>query len=42
MNPRNLFAELKQRNGYKVAISYALLGWFVAQPRRKVDGVIGG
>src|SRR5437016_3598856 len=22
-----LFAELKQRNGYKVAISYALLAW---------------
>jgi hypothetical protein len=38
MNPRNLFAELEQRNVYKVAISYAVLAWFAAQPGRKVDG----
>jgi hypothetical protein len=42
MNPRNLFAELKQRSVYKVTISHAVLAWFVAQPRRKVDGVLGG
>ena len=38
MNPRNLFAELKQCNGYKVAISYAVLAWFAAQPRKKLTG----
>jgi hypothetical protein len=41
MNVRNLFAELKQRNVYKVAISYAVLAWF-EQPGRKVDQVTGG
>ncbi len=25
MNPRNFFAELKRRNVYKVAISYAVI-----------------
>ena len=29
MNLRNLFAELKRRNGYKVAIAYATVGWFL-------------
>jgi len=40
MNVRNLFA-VKQRNVYKVAISYAVLAWF-EQPGRKVDQVTGG
>jgi len=38
MNPRNLFAELKQRNVYKVAISYAFLAWFAAQPGKELTG----
>src|SRR6266536_1559216 len=31
MNVRNFFAELKRRNGYKVAIAYAIVGWLVMQ-----------
>jgi hypothetical protein len=31
MNPRNFFAELKRRNVYKVAISYAVVGWLLIQ-----------
>jgi len=31
MNPHNFFAELKRRNVYKVAISYAVVGWLGIQ-----------
>jgi hypothetical protein len=31
MNPRNLFAELKRRNVYKVAVAYAVASWALAQ-----------
>src|SRR5438093_8396048 len=31
MNPRNFFAELKRRNVYKVAISYAVVAWLLMQ-----------
>ena len=31
MNPHNFFAELKRRNVYKVAITYAVVGWLIAQ-----------
>ena len=31
MNPRNLFAELKRRNVYKVAVAYIVAGWALAQ-----------
>jgi len=31
MNPRNLFAELKRRNVYKVAIAYAVASWLLIQ-----------
>ena len=31
MNPRTLFAELKRRNVYKVAVAYAVVGWVIAQ-----------
>ncbi len=31
MNPRNFFAELKRRNVYKVAVTYAIVGWLVMQ-----------
>ena len=31
MNSRNLFAELKRRNVYKVAAAYAVVGWLVIQ-----------
>jgi TolB-like protein len=31
MNPRNLFAELKRRNVYKVAVAYAIVGWLSIQ-----------
>src|SRR5438046_1979153 len=27
----NLFAELKRRNVYKVAVAYAVVGWVIAQ-----------
>jgi hypothetical protein len=35
MNPRNLFAELKRRNVYKVAIAYATVEWLVIQIGKK-------
>jgi len=31
MNPHNFFAELKRRNVYKVAITYAVVAWLVIQ-----------
>jgi adenylate cyclase len=31
VNPRNLFAELKRRNVYKVAIAYAVIAWLLMQ-----------
>src|SRR5947209_5830553 len=31
MNPRNLFAELKRRNVYKVAVAYAVVAWLLVQ-----------
>jgi len=31
MNPRPFFAELKRRNVYKVAITYAVVGWLLFQ-----------
>src|SRR6266403_5134254 len=31
MNPKNFFGELKRRNVYKVAVSYAVVGWVIAQ-----------
>ena len=31
MDPRNFFSELKRRNVYKVAVSYAAVGWLVIQ-----------
>ena len=31
MNPSNFFAELKQRNVYKVAIAYAIVAWLLMQ-----------
>ncbi len=31
MNLRNLFAELKRRNVYKVGVAYAVVGWLIAQ-----------
>jgi hypothetical protein len=31
MNPRNLFAELKRRNVYKVAVAYAVVSWLLLQ-----------
>jgi TolB-like protein/Tfp pilus assembly protein PilF len=31
VNPKNLFAELKRRNVYKVAVVYAIVGWLVMQ-----------
>ncbi len=38
MNPRNLFAELKQLNVYKVAISCAVLAWFAGNLEEKLTG----
>jgi hypothetical protein len=31
VNPRNFFAELKQRNVYKVAIAYGVVAWLLLQ-----------
>jgi TolB-like protein/Flp pilus assembly protein TadD len=31
MNPRNLFAELKRRHVYRVAIAYAVVAWLLIQ-----------
>jgi TolB-like protein/Tfp pilus assembly protein PilF len=31
MNSRNLLAELKRRNVYKVAVAYAIVGWLLIQ-----------
>jgi hypothetical protein len=31
MNPKNFFAELKRRNVYKVAITYAVVAWLLMQ-----------
>jgi Predicted integral membrane protein len=31
VNPRNFFAELKRRNVYKVAVTYAVVGWLLVQ-----------
>jgi TolB-like protein/Tfp pilus assembly protein PilF len=31
MNSRNLFAELKRRNVYKVAVAYAVVAWLIIQ-----------
>ena len=31
MNVRSFFAELKQRNVYKVGIAYALVAWLLMQ-----------
>src|SRR5881392_2491392 len=31
MNQRNLFAELKRRNVYKVAVAYIVAGWALSQ-----------
>ena len=31
VNPNSLFAELKRRNVYKVAVAYAVVGWLVIQ-----------
>jgi adenylate cyclase len=36
MNPRNLFAELKRRNVYKVAVAYAVVGWLLVQVTTQV------
>lgn len=31
MDPKNLLAELKRRNLYKVAAVYAIVGWLLIQ-----------
>src|SRR5437867_860311 len=31
MNPKGFFGELKRRNVYKVAVTYAVVGWLIAQ-----------
>ncbi len=36
MNARNLFAELKRRNVYKVAVAYAVVGWLLVQVATQV------
>ena len=36
MNPKNLFAELRRRNVYKVAVAYAIVGWLLVQVATQV------
>ena len=36
MNFGNLFAELKRRNVYKVAVAYAIVGWLLVQVATQV------
>jgi TolB-like protein/Flp pilus assembly protein TadD len=36
MSVRNLFAELKRRNVYKVAVAYAVVGWLLVQVATQV------
>jgi TolB-like protein/Flp pilus assembly protein TadD len=36
MNSRNLFAELKRRNVYKVAVAYAVVAWLLIQVATQV------
>jgi hypothetical protein len=36
MNSSNLFAELKRRNVYKVAVAYAVVGWLLIQVATQV------
>src|SRR5213595_3782279 len=36
VNSRNFFAELKRRNVYKVAVSYAVVGWLLVQAATQV------
>lgn len=31
MNPKQLFAELKRRDVYKVAVAYAVVAWLLIQ-----------
>ena len=31
MNPQHLFADLRRRNIYKVAVAYGIVGWLVIQ-----------
>src|SRR6202166_2987417 len=36
MKSGNFFAELKRRNGYKVAVAYAVVGWLLVQVATQV------
>src|SRR5438046_4399162 len=36
MNLSSFFAELKRRNGYKVAVAYAIVGWLLVQVATQV------
>ena len=36
MNPRTLFAELKRRHVYKVAVAYAVVAWLLIQVATQV------
>ncbi len=36
MNSRNFFGELKRRNVYKVAVTYAIVGWLLVQVATQV------
>src|SRR3954453_9500288 len=36
MSDRNLFAELKRRNVYKVAVAYGVVGWLIVQVATQV------
>src|SRR5690349_24336721 len=36
MNPQNLFAEMRRRNVYKVAATYAFMAWMLIQAATQV------
>src|SRR5204863_8506812 len=36
MNPKSFFGEVKRRNVYKVAVTYAIVGWLLVQVATQV------
>src|SRR5439155_26896711 len=36
VNPQNFFAGLERRNGYEVAVAYAIVGWLLVQVATQV------
>ncbi|MBA2586437.1 MAG: hypothetical protein H0U99_08125 [Chthoniobacterales bacterium] len=41
LNPKSIFAELKRRNVYRVAVAYAIVGWAITQIATQVSPFFG-